>query len=394
MSNDIFHLTVVNKVEDFIDLKPAWNKIIDLQTTATPFQCWHWNYGFISNQDKNLKLNVLVLKNAQNEILGIAPLQLRKIKRTNLYILEFIGGRKSDYQDLLYLDGYKIIFIQKIFEHIRKNKNWFLLNFTCLNFDTANSFHQISKWDIQKYEVCPVAELPCLPNDFDDKISKILKSSVKRKLKQLQKSGNYSFEIAKTGNEFEYYFDELVYLHQKRQNEKGELGKFANENFKNSFKEISRNLFDENILRFGILKIDGNPAAVHLNLRLHNKEYTYMGGINSGFNDYRPGNILDYLMITTAIEEGVKVYDFLQGAEKYKQDWTNSTNQLYQINASRYEVVLSIWNGFLEFRENIYRNETIRKFYNAAVKFYQGKKNPKQNLNEKTPANNIFELQK
>jgi len=80
----------------------------------------------------------------------------------------------------------------------------------------------------------------------------------------------------------------------------------------------------ETCLQIDILAANGNPFGALLHLRYENTLAMYLMAIDKEYNPkISIGNVLIGLCITSAIRNGIEVYDFLKGCESYKFHWSN-----------------------------------------------------------------------
>ncbi len=88
------------------------------------------------------------------------------------------------------------------------------------------------------------------------------------------------------------------------------------------------------LLRFDELWADGECRASIYGFDDGRIFYYYNTGFDPEWADRSVGLVLTGLSIRNAIERGIDVYDFLRGAETYKFDWANKTEQLVNMTLS------------------------------------------------------------
>jgi len=130
-------------------------------------------------------------------------------------------------------------------------------------------------------------------------------------------------------------------------------------------------LSDAGILRLGMLRIDDQPAASFYNLRLRDQEYLYSVGMDPRYAKHSPGSLLQYSMISQAIKDGVRIYDFGTGNEQYKSWWTNATCQLFEIMQARSRIDGLIWRNSQSLRNAVYRKRLIKQLYLTTLGRFQ-----------------------
>jgi CelD/BcsL family acetyltransferase involved in cellulose biosynthesis len=114
--------------------------------------------------------------------------------------------------------------------------------------------------------------------------------------------------------------EHLFRLHSLRWEAAGERGIFATQAIRALHREVALRLLELGWLELWLLRIDGEVAAAQYNFRLADVVYFYASGYVPGrYDRYAAGRTLMAHTIRTAIEEGVRAYDFLRGDHAYKR---------------------------------------------------------------------------
>jgi CelD/BcsL family acetyltransferase involved in cellulose biosynthesis len=115
----------------------------------------------------------------------------------------------------------------------------------------------------------------------------------------------------------------LIKLHQKRWTSKGELGRFANQKSRSITLQTAQYFAEKDWLRLYFLTVEDRPVAAELNLEYENVMYRHLKGFDPDFYKYSVGSLLTLKVLEECIEKGIFEYDFMQGDEAYKFNWTN-----------------------------------------------------------------------
>ena len=78
------------------------------------------------------------------------------------------------------------------------------------------------------------------------------------------------------------------------------------------------------MVKFYFLKKDGKYIAGIYILFYESKYYYYQSGFDPVYEKESPGTLLFHYCIKAAHENGAKEFDFLQGDEPYKLNWTKN----------------------------------------------------------------------
>ncbi|MEU2059436.1 GNAT family N-acetyltransferase [Streptomyces sp. NPDC013455] len=89
---------LVTDEEAFAALAPAWGRLFGRCAAATPFQSHAWLYSWWLSYGRRGRLRLLVVRDADAELVAVAPLML---VRRPLPALVPLGGAISDYADVL-----------------------------------------------------------------------------------------------------------------------------------------------------------------------------------------------------------------------------------------------------------------------------------------------------
>ena len=357
---EIYKITSLLEMEQ---LKSDWNRVLYSYSNSTPFQSWEWNYGIVKNQNSSESLSIVTGKNSKGEIIGIAPFKLRKYLISNIKILEFIGTGISDYLDIIVIEEFKEIFVKELFTWLENNKEWHIINFISIRNESVELFSKYLQFEISNHIICPYILLPGTFEDFTKQISQKLNKYLKRNLNRLTSEGRLSYSILKSSDNIDKDINKFFELHQKRQNKKGERGHFHNKTMRKQFLEISTLLFNANLLKVGILKIESKFAAIHFNLIFRDKEYVYLPSMEPKLEKLSPSSLLYYLMIEDSIKNGKTIFDFTQGAESYKYRWTKDSVQLYKAFFFKTKFFAIFWKITQKILYKLYNSNSLKVVY-------------------------------
>lgn len=357
----------VNSISEMENIRDSWNHIVHQNPNATPFQLWEWNYGMVKYEGHRIRLHILVAENSGGEIIGCAPFWIRTGGFPGFNVLEFIGTGRSDYLDLIVLDSYKDIFIKKLVEWIDQHNEWRIIALKGLRQETVNMLSPLGKLDIRPYDVCPIIRLPDTVEAYNKQISRRLRKNIRHYTNRLTQEGNITFSVSSTPSQLQNDLFILFDLHQQKQVSGGERGRFYKKEQKEIMQEITMALAEAGLVRLYMLKLGGKTISTSYNIRFAKWEYSYTMGMDPDFSLLSPGTILENHMIGEAIKDGMNVYDFLRGDEKYKSKWTNDKCQLFQIVRARTKADMLLWSKWESLRYRIYRSSIIKKIYHATI---------------------------
>lgn len=371
MAKQDLKLFEIHSVPDMEEIRDSWQKLVIESQIATPFQTWEWNVGIAKYESDRVRLRVVVAKDDNGKIVGIAPLWIRLKSFPKFAVLEFIGSRPSDYLDLICLEIYREAFTKSLMEWLNQNTEWNVCYLQNLRLHSVSMSNSDGMFKIRPSDICPYTNLPETIEKYELRLPKKLRYTIRHQNKLLGEKGRLTFSVSRTASELRNHLEIFFDLHQRRQRSKGERGKYFDSRWRTAFHEISSKLLEAGVLRLGILWIDSRPAACLYNLRLHDREYYYSVGMEPEFAQHSPGTLLQYYMIREAIKDNVKVYDFGRGNEIYKSWWTDRNCQLFVMIRGQSNLHLWLWTMMGSITKRIYGSHMLKQIYLAVQGFYQ-----------------------
>lgn len=191
------------------------------------------------------------------------------------------------------------------------------------------------EWDIVRLECVPPGSplgagdegnavssrgLPSSHEELDASLPHGLRRNLRRYGERLRVLGAVSFVRTAQKPEFSHAFDSFLNLHRARWQSEGERGMFAGvlEEF---HREAAANLAGSGQARCLILSLDQKPIASIYGFIDKQRFWSYQSGYDPQFSPCSPGALILHFAMQCAIEEGCTSFDFLRGAEPYKQTW-------------------------------------------------------------------------
>jgi CelD/BcsL family acetyltransferase involved in cellulose biosynthesis len=182
--------------------------------------------------------------------------------------------------------------------------------------------------------------LPATWDEYLQTLTKKHRYNVNRCLREFEAwaGGAAKVERATSSGDLEKGKRILVELHHERW--EGEGGVFRSPNYVRFHDVVMPQLLDEGALELLWLSVRGEPVAAMYNLVWDNKVYFYQCGRKTDVpRQVRPGSVLLYHAIRSAIEAGRREFDFLGGPAAYKLDLALANRPLVQLRAARPSLV-------------------------------------------------------
>ena len=151
-------------------------------------------------------------------------------------------------------------------------------------------------------------------------LNKKQRHEVRRKLRKLEnESDSFRYEVigetgcGKAGDPVTFIPRFLELFH-----ENPDKADFMTERMKKFFQTLIRNTSTAGLSRYGLLEVNGEPAAAVLYFVYDGRIYLYNSGYHSNYAHLSVGLLSKILSIRDSVERGYAVFDFLKGPEIYK----------------------------------------------------------------------------
>jgi CelD/BcsL family acetyltransferase involved in cellulose biosynthesis len=162
--------------------------------------------------------------------------------------------------------------------------------------------------------------------EYSQSLPSVLKNTLSRKRKKLEKTGRAKIEIVTGGQGLDAAIDAYtkVYLSSWKQPEP----------FPEFVPGLIRRCAAMGALRLGLVYVDGEPAAAQLWIVHHGNALIYKLAYDERFADLSVGTILSAALFEHALDvDRVAEVDYLSGDDAYKKDWMSQRRERWGILA-------------------------------------------------------------
>jgi len=120
-------------------------------------------------------------------------------------------------------------------------------------------------------------------------------------------------------------FDRFLNLHESCWAHRGGSGAFYDQTSREFQRAVVTQISKASLVRFDELWVEGECRASIYGLDNGHTYYFFLSGYDLDWSANSVGLVLLGLSLEDASARGIKVYDFLRGAEPYKFDWANDS---------------------------------------------------------------------
>lgn len=334
----MYKTNLITQLEEFSKLRQEWNHLLHNSEANTIFLTWEWLYTWWETFGKEGKLFIITLRSEQGELVGIAPLFIRKCSYYNFPVKEisFIGAGHSDRQDLIVLRKSHEALETIILEIYANKTMWDVVRLDQIPSESpfvAASSGVHFRSETENSSLCPYIMISDSWDPYFNSLSKNFRRDIKRTTNRICKFGKWEFKVERRPKDIEKMIATMENIEatgRKADTEKAFFLSKVNKNFLTRFCKIC---LENQSLDYSIITINDKPIAYLLGFLYNNKYYAYNNAFSEDFRRASPGKLLLNEKVRWCFDniESVKEFDFLRGEAYIKSLWTSKSRQHVRI---------------------------------------------------------------
>lgn len=322
-------------------LQKLWDDLLSESQMATIFQTYEWIESWWMAYGSSFELFVIAVFRSDGKIIAVAPLYRATNKahtRTKVPVrmLRFLGsGTGGTSTSLCFLTrrGFEASGTRILLDQLYSFRSeWDVLDlhlmeaeppFTRALLDgiTQGGWRQSTTEEKHLRVV-----LPTTYEEYLASLSKKMRTELPYEYRRMVKKYTVDIRRACNSGELQQALDALFQINTKRWQARGQSGSFGNDEKRLFCQEMAQRFLARGWLDFWILELDGKIAALEYGFRYNNIYYPLWVALETEFQAYSAGAVLRAHIIQSLIADDVRIYEFMQGEEPYKQRW--GTEQL------------------------------------------------------------------
>ncbi len=334
----IHHSSTQVAYPTFDELTEDWQRIYEAMPESSPFDSPQWNRTWWKHFGDGSKMMLRSIVREDGTTALIAPMRLDS--EHDAGVCTFIGG--TDLVDYLgfkhdgHLDDYVVaLLLRSLYE----DDGVSALVLESLPED-SHTFHAVQRvasdigWEMHVWDegVAPRVSLPRTVDDYYASLTKKHRHELRRKLRRLNNAGDVKQVEISTPDDVARGMDDFIRLHRSSSIDKRDFMTAQRESF---FRDIAVELACDGLTRLNFLYLNDEIVATSLGFLVGKTKYLY----NSGYEPDRAwlavGLLNHAICILKSIEEGVEVYDFMRGDERYKYHLGAVNRHIYTVRLDR-----------------------------------------------------------
>lgn len=358
----------ITKIEDVCRLRKRWDFLLSLMDNQANFFSFEWYATALETLDKDVTPFVIVLIEDE-EIMGIVPLVMRKIKRS-FNKISFIDNAYTPFQDFIIPIKTEecVDALINYLSQASKRSVTIVLNEVRPDSRTMKLFLKsaMEKGFIIDKSIKNPSHYINTSEDWQKKVEQLPSKQRKefsRKIKRMQSLGNVELIKVDEWINIEDHLHTFFALYQRTWK-----GQEPNPDF---YFKIAEALNSKGQFLLYYLSVNGKPVAYLYGLYSNGILYGIKTTYDPDFYAFSPGIVLFYKCIELFFfDERIREFDIGRGAEQYKREWTNLVHPQAQI--------ILIYNKFIGSLYLFYKNKIVNKLktkegiYSSIRDFYTG----------------------
>jgi len=330
----------ITEFDHFMDLAKEWNSFLYTSGLDCVFLTHEWFSSWWETLSERNSLEVLLFKDDQDQIIGIAPLM--KDGRS----LRFMASHEvTDYCDFLFLQDKKEEFYKSLLHYFRENYlDQTRLEFinirssspTCVLIPEMASGYGFSH-SLRETEVTPVLSVPSTYKDYVNGLKRKNRHELRRKLKRIERLDGIKIKKITEIRHLLRAIESFISLHKKSSPEKQAF--WTTEGMADFFRKIVHRFSKKGWVEMDVLFFEDSLISALLSFMYGNEVLFYNVAYDLEYASFNPGFYLFHSSIIEAISRGKSHVDFLRGREKYKYDFGAKECKIYSLILKRGESV-------------------------------------------------------
>lgn len=367
-------LELIETTEDFERLADDWHRLESESESVNIFQSFDWVLPWWKSFGNGRELVLVFCRNSSSPV---AALPFYRERRSLLGLpmrrIGVVGETLSTDYEFLFT-GKGVSHLEQCFTRAAEGTggwDYFQLKKVPAGSQLVDAMESLGRENGYHFISIPYGRYPYmqLEGDFDSFLNVPDRRSVRRNtrksLKKLQKEGTVRF-LPRSELDLDRAFEELVRLSQRGWKKKAGIDPFSEGPNREFFREVLRRMEERGRLEIIELELDGEAIAFVLGFNLKGKYFGYYMAYDEERKHLSPGTLLLSRAVEQAFIDGRTEFDFSEGQEYFKLQWTDKARQfeeLYLLNRKslRYPVLVS----WLLMRRNAKGSPRIRRYVEA-----------------------------
>ncbi len=311
-------------------LAESWNRLAERRS----FHRWEWHGAWLRHFGGGTRPRVLVVSDQSGNVMGIAPFcQTRRPAMGNVLHFTAAGDVCTDFMSIVCFPEQAEAVVDLMASALTSPVFYSRYGrIDLVELEGLVPGDRLARRMIEKLSAANWrAESRTLENtwrvDLSDgweglrnNVKKSIRRKINRALRRFEDS-DFGFEALFDWADIESVWPDFVALHQKRRNELGQAGCFADDRFERFLRNATRALAGQGKAMMSVVRYQERTLSTTLCFEFDDGLGMYQSGTESDLAHLEPGHLASAWTMRYAIERGYRWFDYLRGDEPYKAQW-------------------------------------------------------------------------
>ena len=318
-------------------LLSEWSRLLEEAAGPEAFLSPEWVVAWTRHFGDQYEALLLTARSDSQTLIGLAPFYRRRLGALpGARMLSFLAdhGVGSEYLGILARRDSEEEFLRALASELEDE--WALADLRGLRDHHPSTERLIALLGARASGRIHRERHPCssilLPGDYETYLKSLaskFRTTLRYRTNKLMK--NFSVRMLRTGREeeLEVHLNRFFEMHQGRWEAERHPGSFYHPRKRAFYHEMGKGFLRRGWLRFYHLEVDGVIRAAQFGFVFGGIMHSLQEAFDSRFRPQGVGGVgvvLRGMAIRESIAEGLKVYDFLGGAEEYKTRWGTTSH--------------------------------------------------------------------
>lgn len=329
------------------ELADPWDALTARVRGTELFGTWDWAMASARWLHRGDALHCLV-QWAEGRMVGVAPLVRRR--RWGMPVVQFLGHGLADYGDVVVEEEFRSEFAELMAKALRRDN--LLLRHVRADSPNRTLLERLVGGHSVSSAGSPYVRAGGPVSAYLGGPRKRLVQDGRRQVRRLEKLGHVHFGVVTSEVDLGPTLDALIGFKSVRTYALDvAVNPFVDLAHRGFLDDLCRRALRRGSLRLETLTLEGRPIAVHVGLIHGGTYYYYVPAFAAEFARYSPGRLLMQRAIESAFAAGLEEFDFLNGEEPYKYDWStgeHETRTYVRLRPFLLTVGYCLWYGRLK----------------------------------------------
>ena len=355
---------MISSESAFATLADSWDDLVRAMRRPGPFLLHTWLREWYRHFGRGSELAIQAAFR-DDALVGAFPLVHKS--RRGLRVARFLGGEQSSLADLLLSPSEEPSTGAALVDRAGAEHDFAEL------FGLSDRSRLASVVAPGELHLFRRADGPvlALTDDWDalfrEKVSSKGRSSYRRHLQQLEKTGAVDFALARTREDVEAALDDSFRLHALRWAGRPDGSGFASEAGVRFHRAALAALAEQDVVRLVTLRLDGRAIAFALAFAFAGRLYGYRMAFDPSFARQSPGLLTMHQLLASASAEGLRRVEFLGAADRFKLELADDLEPLHLglglARTPQGRAVVTARTSVRRVRQRVGRSPTARRAY-------------------------------